>query len=101
MSPSLLTWLSGGVLLLGAGVLTTLLPRLRTRRQDRLVAWSTARAAIDSATVSRDATSARVPEADGLLTQAELLAADHGGVTAARAAADLARRADELWQAQR
>ncbi|TBL26676.1 hypothetical protein EYA84_31120, partial [Verrucosispora sp. SN26_14.1] len=79
MSPSLLTWLTGGVLLLGAGLLTTLLPRLRSRRQDRLVAWSTARAAIDSATVSRDAAGTRLPEADGLLARAELLAADRGG----------------------
>ncbi|QOC91403.1 DUF6403 family protein [Micromonospora craniellae] len=101
MSPSLLTWLSGSVLLLGAGVLTTLLPRLHSRRRDRLVAWSTARAAIDSATVSRDAATTPVPEADGLLARAERLAADDGGVTAAREAAGYARRADELWQARR
>ncbi|WP_229706208.1 DUF6403 family protein [Micromonospora sonchi] len=43
------------------------------------MAWSTARAAIDSATVSRDATRARVPEAERLLARAEFLAAERGG----------------------
>jgi hypothetical protein len=102
MSPSLLVWLFGGVLLLVAGLLTTLLPRHRQRARERRVAWSTARAAIGSAAVSRDATAERVPEAEHLLTRAELLAAaERGGTTAARTAAAHARRADELWRAQR
>jgi hypothetical protein len=101
MSPSLLAWLAGGVLLLAAGLLTTLLPRHRQRERERRIAWSTARAAIGSAAVSRDATAARVPEAEHLLTRAELLAAQGGGPTAARTAAAQARRADELWRAGR
>ncbi|BCJ56838.1 DUF6403 family protein [Micromonospora endophytica] len=56
MSPSLLSWLAGGLLLLAAGLLTTLLPRHRARAEQTRVAWSSARAAIDSATISRDAT---------------------------------------------
>ncbi len=99
MSPPLLVWLAGGALLLGAGFLTTVLPRRRSRERERRVAWSAARAAIDSASVSRDATAERVPEAERLLTRAELIAAERGGPAAARAAADYARRADQLWQA--
>ena len=97
---SLLSWLAGGVLLLAAGLVTTLLPRRRARERTTRMAWSTAYAAIDSATVSRDATRARVSEAERLLARAELLAAERGGATAARAAAEHARRADELWRAQ-
>ncbi|RIV41188.1 DUF6403 family protein [Micromonospora radicis] len=98
MSPSLLSWLFGGVLLLAAGFVTTLLPRRLARTRQTRVAWSTARAAIDSAAVSRDATAVRVPEAERLLARAELLAAEHGGVVAAQAASEHARRADELWR---
>ncbi|WP_341716179.1 DUF6403 family protein [Micromonospora sp. FIMYZ51] len=100
MSPSLLSWLAGGVLLLAAGLVTTLLPRRRARAERARLAWSTARAAIDSATVSRDASPARIPEAERLLARAELLAAERGGAAAASAAAEHARRADELWQAR-
>lgn len=98
MSHTLLVWLVGGVLLVGAGLATTLLPRWRERGQEHRTAWSTARAAIDSATVSRDAAATRVPEAEQLLARAELIAAGRGGASAARAAADHAREADGLWR---
>ncbi|MFG2060918.1 DUF6403 family protein [Micromonospora sp. NPDC048871] len=100
MSPSLLIWSVGGVLLLTAGIATTLLPRLRHRTRATRVAWSRARAAIDSATVSRDATVVRLPEADRLLARAELLAAERGGTAAAEAATEHARQADRLWRGQ-
>ncbi|MEU6074706.1 DUF6403 family protein [Micromonospora sp. NPDC047074] len=98
MSHTLLFWSVGGALLVGAGVVTTLLPRWRARSRDQRVAWSTARAAIDSATVSRDASAGRVPEAEQLLARAELIAAGRGGAAAARAAAEHAREADRLWR---
>jgi hypothetical protein len=98
MAQPLLPWLVGGALLLGAGFVTALLPRLRARTRDRAVAWSTARAAIESAAVSRDSARDPVPEADRLLTRAESIAADRGGVAAAETAAGYARRADELWR---
>ncbi|MFD2762824.1 DUF6403 family protein [Micromonospora eburnea] len=99
MSPSVLIWLTGSVLLLAAGLLTTLLPRRRSLARERRIAWSAAGAAIDSAAVSRDASAEHVPEAERLLARAELLAASGGGATAARTAAGHARRADELWRA--
>ncbi|MGW4498088.1 DUF6403 family protein [Micromonospora sp. NPDC004336] len=98
MPDTLPIWLVGGVLLAGAGFATTLLPRLRARGQERSLAWSTARAAIDSAAVSRDAAAGRVPEAEQLLARAESIAADGGGATAARAATGYAREADLLWR---
>ncbi|MEU4781313.1 DUF6403 family protein [Micromonospora sp. NPDC023633] len=67
MSHTLLIWLVGGVLLVGAGFATTLLPRWRARGLEHRTAWSAARAAIDSAAVSRDAAASRVPAADRLL----------------------------------
>ncbi|MEU9510112.1 DUF6403 family protein [Micromonospora sp. NPDC048170] len=98
MSHTLLIWLVGVVLLVGAGLATTLLPRRRERVQERQTAWSTARVAIDSATVSRDAAATRVPEAEQLLARAELIAAGRGGVSAARTAAEHATEADRLWR---
>lgn len=94
-----LIWVIGGLLLFAGGFAAALWPRLRARRQTRRTAWSTARAAIGSATVSRDAAPRPVPEAEQLLTRAELLAAGGGGPGAARRAAAHARRADELWRA--
>lgn len=93
-----LIWVSGGVLLVGAGFATALLPRWRAGEQERRVAWSAARAAIDSAAVSRDAATTRVPEAERLLARAELIAARRGGRAAARSAAEHAGRADRLWR---
>ncbi|MFV2111199.1 DUF6403 family protein [Micromonospora sp. LOL_025] len=98
MSHTLLVWLVGGVLLVGAGFATTLLPRWRARGREQRTAWSTARAAIDSAAVSRDAAPTRVPEAERLLARAEAIAAGGGGASAARAAAEHAREADRLWR---
>ena len=92
--------LFGGVLLVAAGLVATLLPGWRAREETRRTAWSTARAAIDSAAVSRDAAATRVPEAEQLLARAELIAGGRGGPVAARAAAEFARRADLLWRAQ-
>lgn len=96
---SWLVWFGGGGILLAAGFTAALLPRHRARQQDRRISWSTARAAIGAAAVSRDAAPRPVPEAEQMLARAQALAADRGGRTAARTAAEYARRADQLWQA--
>lgn len=101
MSHTLLFWLVGGVLLVGAGFATALLPRWRARGQEARTAWSTAHTEIDSAAVSRDAAATRVPEAEQLLARAELIAAEGGGAAAARAAAGYAKEADRLWRTHR
>ena len=93
-----LIWLIGIVLVFLAGFGAVLLPRRRADAADRRTAWSAARAAIDTAAVSRDAAAGRVAEADQLLARAESLAADRGGRAAAETAADCARRADRLWR---
>ncbi|PGH43249.1 hypothetical protein COO58_01440 [Micromonospora sp. WMMA1996] len=98
MTLSVLPWLGGGVMAVAAGFVAALLPRRRARAEDRRVAWSSARAAIHDAGVSRDAARTPVPEAERLLARAELLAAARGGADAAHEAADHARRADELWR---
>jgi uncharacterized protein DUF6403 len=92
-------WVLGAVVLVGAGVGATYLPRARERDLRRRGAWSAARAAVDSATVSRDAAGHAVPDADDLLTRAELLVAGHGGARAAAEALDCAERADRMWRA--
>ncbi|WFE67288.1 DUF6403 family protein [Micromonospora sp. WMMD714] len=101
MAHPYLFWLAGAVLLVAAGVVTTLLPHHRARTEQRRTAWSTARAAIDSAAVSRDAAPGRVPEAERLFARAESLAGARGGPDAAREAAEHARRADRLWREPR
>jgi hypothetical protein len=53
---------------------------------------------LDSAAISRDATSHSVPEAEDLFARAELLIASQGGTAAAVEAAGCAARADRLWQ---
>ncbi|MFL6118080.1 DUF6403 family protein [Actinophytocola sp.] len=83
---------------MGAGFGAAYLPRARAGDSARRTAWSAARAAIDSATVSRDAAPRDLPHADELLTRAELLAASRGGVAAAEEAADCAARADRLYR---
>jgi hypothetical protein len=92
-------WPVGAVLLGLAGFVTSLLPRRRAEALASRTAWSAAQAAIQAAGVSRDAATGSVPEAEQLLLRAELLAARHGGPSAAGEAADCARRADELWRA--
>lgn len=92
-------WLAGALLLVAAGFATAYVPRRRARDLRVRVAWSSARAAIDSATVSRDACLADLPQADELLARAESLAASGGGADAADEAAEVARRADQLWRA--
>ncbi len=92
-------WALGGVVLFGAGFLAVRVPHLQAVGLRRRTAWSAARTAIDTAAVSRDAAPVRVPEAEQLLTRAELLAARRGGTAAADSVAGLARRADELWRA--
>jgi hypothetical protein len=88
-----------GVVILGvAGFVTTLLPRRRARAATSRTAWSAARAAIETAGVSRDAAPVSVPEAEHLLMRAELLAAQHGGADAASSATGYARQADRLWR---
>lgn len=95
---SWLAWVLGVVLLVAAGFGVTYLPRVRARNLRRRTAWSTARAAIDSATISRDAAPHDVTRADELLARAESLVAAHGGVTAAEEATDCATHADRLWR---
>ncbi|MEU8639749.1 DUF6403 family protein [Amycolatopsis sp. NPDC048633] len=91
-------WVLAAVVIAVAGCGAVAVPRLRDRDLRRRTAWSAARAAIESATVSRDAAAGTRPEAEQLLARAETIAAAHGGPRAARAAEDHARRADALWQ---
>lgn len=94
-----LVWVIGVVVLVVAGMSSVMLARNRSRRAGRAVAVSRARAAIESAQVSRDASSRDVPAADELLDRATLMLADDAGVDAADQAAALAGKADLLWQA--
>jgi hypothetical protein len=91
-------WVLAAVVIAAAGFGVVAGPRWRDRTLHRRTAWSAARAAIDSAAVSRDAAAAPLPEAEQLLTQAETIAAARGGVRAAQAAEERARRADALWR---
>ncbi|MFD6795248.1 MULTISPECIES: DUF6403 family protein [Prauserella salsuginis group] len=91
-------WLVGGIVLIGAGVVSAYLPRLRAHAERKRAAWATAKAAIATATVSRDACATDVPEARRLLAEAEALG---GGPDAARTATELAERADTLWREAR
>ncbi|SFM64099.1 hypothetical protein SAMN05216207_1001450 [Pseudonocardia ammonioxydans] len=99
MSSSWLIWVFAGGLILVAGFGVALVPRLRARASGREVAWSTARAAIESATVSRDACVDRPDAAAQALARAEAILAHGGGARAARTATEQARRADRLWRA--
>ena len=99
MSSSWWIWPIGAILLFAAGAVTVLVPRARAAGLRRRTAWSAARAAIGTATVSRDAAAVAVPEAEQLLARAESVAADRGGPAAADTAAALAGRADRLWRA--
>ena len=90
-----LMWVVSAVVLVGAGAAGVLLPRRRARAERDRTAWSTARAAVAMAEVSRDA-AGEVPEAEHLLTRAERLIADGGGARAAEAATGYARHADRL-----
>jgi hypothetical protein len=103
MEPMLswLIWLIGIVLVFAAGFATVLIPRRRAWSLERRTAWSAARAAIDTATVSRDAAAGQVAEAEQLLARAESIAAGHGGRAAADQAAECAQQADRLWRAAR
>jgi hypothetical protein len=95
---SWLAWVLGVALLAAAGFGVTYLPRARARNLERRTAWSAARAAIDSATVSRDAAPHDVASADDLLARAKSLVSTQGGVAAAEEATDCATRADRLWR---
>ncbi|MEU0792490.1 DUF6403 family protein [Amycolatopsis sp. NPDC005961] len=92
-------WVLAAVVIVVAGFAAVAVPRWRERDVRRRTAWSAARAAIDTAAVSRDAAAGPQPEAEELLTRAETIAAAHGGERAARTAEDHARRADALWRA--
>jgi hypothetical protein len=98
MSWSWVIWVAGAVLLVAAGFVAVLLPRLRSGGLARRTARSGARSAIDTATVSRDACPVAVAEADQLLSRAELIMAGRGGRAAARTAAKCAHQADLLWR---
>jgi len=93
-----LIWVLGAVLLLAAGFGSVYLPRLRARDLRRRSAWADARAAIDSAGVSRDACPDEVAEAERLLRRAEHLAAAGGGAAVAEEARGCAERADRMWR---
>jgi hypothetical protein len=92
-------WVVGVVVLAVAGFAASLLPRRRAQAVAARAAWSAAQAAIETAGVSRDAAPVEVPEAEQLLSRAELIAARHGGPAAAESAAGYARQADQLWRA--
>ncbi len=98
MLSSWLVWVVGAVLLVAAGFAAVVVPRLRSGGLQRRTARSDARAAVGTATVSRDACPVPVTEADQLLHRAELILAGRGGHAAARTAAECARRADRLWR---
>ena len=91
-------WPFGLLVLFAAGVITVLPSRLRAADLRRRTAWSSARAAIEAAGISRDAARAEVPEAEQLLARAESVAAGRGGSKAADAATAYAERADRLWR---
>lgn len=94
-------WGAGIVVLFAAGFAVVFVPWRRAVTERRRAAWSAARTAIETAGVSRDAAPTPVPEAERLLTRAELVAARHGGMAAADSAAGLAHEADRLWRAAR
>lgn len=93
-----MVWTIGALVLLAAGFWTAYAPRRRAAGLRAREAWSMARAAIDSAGVSRDACPVDVRAADELLHRAELIAASGGGPRAADEAEGCARRADRLWR---
>lgn len=95
---SWMVWTLGTAVLLAAGFWTTYAPRRRAALLRSREAWSAARAAIDSAGVSRDACPVDVDAAHELLRRAELIAAAGGGRRAADEAEDCARQADLLWR---
>ena len=84
-------------MLLVAGAWPVLHVRRRTTRRLRSASEFTARAAIEAARVSRDSDPRTVPEAEELLSRAELLLASSAGADAADRATELARDADRLW----
>ncbi|WP_209440795.1 DUF6403 family protein [Amycolatopsis thermoflava] len=91
-------WLAAAAVLVLAGGGVVLLPRWRDRRRSTSTAWSSARAAVARAQISRDASRTDVEEAEHLLAKAERLLADGGGTGAAETAERAARRADQLWR---
>ncbi|WP_123687160.1 DUF6403 family protein [Amycolatopsis thermoflava] len=91
-------WLAAATVLVLAGGGVVLLPRWRDRRRSTGTAWSSARAAVARAQISRDAARTDVEEAEHLLAKAERLLADGGGTGAAETAEHAARRADQLWR---
>ncbi len=97
--PMWLVWVVGAVVLVVAGAGSVVLARNRSRRGGVDVAVATARAAIVSAQVSRDASPHDVRAADELLERATLMLAEHAGADGAKQAAALAGKADLLWQA--
>jgi hypothetical protein len=96
-----LIWLVAAAVLLAAGFGVAFLPWWRAHDLRKRTAWSRARAAVDSASVSRDACRGAVPEAERLFARAESIAGERGGVKAAGMVADLAERADRLWREAR
>lgn len=93
-----LPWVLGVVVLAAAGFGAAYLPRQRAGDRQQRTAWAAARAALDSAAISRDATQHDLAAANDLYARAELLIAGQGGVAAAEEATDCAERADRMWQ---
>lgn len=93
-----LVWVLAAVVLAAAGYAVVALPRRRERRAQLRTAWTAAHAALERASISRDAVSGELPEAEQLLARATALAAEGGGAHAAEAVREQARRADKLWQ---
>lgn len=99
MDPMRWFWLGGGVVLVGAGLVTGW---VLTRRRTELRAgarWAEALAAVETAHISRDA-GGPLPEADVLLSRAEELITHHGGVEAAMTVSRLAQDADRRYRAR-
>ncbi|MFJ8812866.1 DUF6403 family protein [Amycolatopsis thermoflava] len=91
-------WVISGTALIAAGLGTMLITQRRQRGLVTGTAWSSARAAVARAQISRDAARTDVEEAEHLLAKAERLLADGGGTGAAETAERAARRADQLWR---
>ncbi|MEU5695137.1 DUF6403 family protein [Actinosynnema sp. NPDC020468] len=93
-----LVWVVGGLVLVGAGFGAAFGPGVRAAARAREQAWVLARGAVEVAEVGRDASTAAVPRAEELLSQAQALVACGGGARVARRATGFARAAERAWR---
>ncbi|WP_020665094.1 DUF6403 family protein [Amycolatopsis benzoatilytica] len=91
-------WVLAAAVLMAAGYAVVALPRQRERKAQLRTAWAAAHAALERASISRDAAPGEHLEAEQLLARATALAAEAGGPRAAQTVREQARRADRLWQ---